>query len=178
MAVEYFTIPELGEDKPMFVCSRRQATLQVSACAKMWDEANTKNAPERLERCRGCELGAEHAGAGEISGSPLYGSKICARCHRSGFRLVGGHICVSCWNREREYLIGRNAKGAAPKLHPPIYQAAARVLAGDQLKTVKIARCTSPDEVVVKVLRDEAKRVLFSFSPSTRVSWIQQELPF
>lgn len=92
-------------------------------------------------------------------------------------RLVGHHICVSCWNRQREYLLGRNAKGAAPKMHPKLFAAQVRVLVGGKTRVAKRSLCASVDEVVIGELRDQAKRVLFSFSPMVSVSWVQQELP-
>jgi hypothetical protein len=41
---------------------------------------------------------------------------ICPRCRRGGSRMIGGRLCVSCWNREREVKIGRNAKNTRPQL--------------------------------------------------------------
>jgi hypothetical protein len=51
---------------------------------------------------------------------------VCVRCRRDGttqgtrligkLRLVRAHsVCVSCFNREKEVLAGRNSKGAKPK---------------------------------------------------------------
>ena len=31
-------------------------------------------------------------------------------------RLINGRLCVSCYNREREALIGKNAKGGRPMI--------------------------------------------------------------
>ena len=56
----------------------------------------------------------------------------CLRCRRSGresasrligrMRLIRQHtICVSCYNREREVLRGRNAKGAPPRKWAGLY---------------------------------------------------------
>ncbi len=161
--VEYFTIPELP-DRQMFRCDRRSATLQVTACSAMWREANQRECPERLERCRGCQVGAEHAGESDVSTCPITGSDICVRCDRGGMRLVRDEICVSCWNREREMLIGRNAKGAPPKMHPPLHAASIRVLAGDEIKVFSTPHCVSTTELIVRALRDCRKRVLFSFA--------------
>lgn len=79
-------------------------------------------------------------------------------------RLVRGQICVSCWNREREWLIGKNAKGAAPRMHPPLYQSRIKVMIGDAVKTLSLKLCVSTEEAVVLALRDNRKQVLFSFS--------------
>lgn len=160
--MEYFTLPELP-DKPMFRCEPRMATLQVSACAQMWREAQGRDAPERLDRCRTCVVGAKHAGEGDISRCSLRGSGICARCHRRGLRLVGGHICVSCKNREYEVLKGRNAKGTAPRKHAQLYPATLRFLAGGDVKRIRLQHCASPDELIVAALRDSQRHVVFAF---------------
>jgi hypothetical protein len=162
--VEYFTIPELP-DQQMFRCEVHRATLRVNACADMWRQANQqRECPERLDRCKGCQLGATHAGEGDISSCPITGTDICIRCNRGGMRLVRDEICVSCWNREREWRIGKNAKGQAPKLHPPLYPMSIRVLAGDEVVTVESQLCVDTRELVVKALRSNRKQVLFAFS--------------
>lgn len=160
--VEYFTLPELP-DKPMFRCERLHATLQVSACSARWTEANARGASERLDLCRNCPLGAKHAGVGEISLSPLRGMSICARCHQGATRLVGKHLCISCYNRQREYLIGRNAKGSKPVKHPPLLRFEVRYQAGGKVE--RLAReAVNSQELVIAALRDTSKQVTFAFS--------------
>lgn len=160
--MEYFTYPELP-DKQMFRCERRNATLQVTSCAEMWKQANDRGAPERLDQCRNCPLGAKHAGVGEISLSPLRGMSICARCEQGTTRLVRKHLCVSCYNREREYLIGRNAKGSAPKMHPPLMHLEIRYRAGETHQVLAIEHAVSTQELIVAALRDTSKQVTFAF---------------
>lgn len=159
---EYFTLTELP-DKPMFRCERLKATLQVSACSTRWTEANTKGAAERLDLCKNCQLGAKHAGVGEISLSPLRGMSVCARCHQGTTRLVHKHLCVSCYNRQREYLIGRNAKGSAPVKHPPLLSLEIRYRAGDKIERLA-KEVVSTDELIIAALRDTSKQVTFAFS--------------
>ncbi|EUC21470.1 hypothetical protein PMI06_009186 [Burkholderia sp. BT03] len=82
--------------------------------------------------CVGCPVGRRHAealppddakhGASRWNaGAPL----ACVRCGRDGttagtrlvgrFRLVQSRLlCMTCYNREREFVHGRNAKGAPP----------------------------------------------------------------
>src|SRR5574343_988076 len=108
--VDYFELPELP-GRQMFRCERRSATLQAQNCASMWRQANDRGAPERLDICKNCPLGASHAGVNEISLSPLRGASVCARCHQGTTRLIRGHLCVSCANRFYERLKGKNAKG-------------------------------------------------------------------
>lgn len=158
---EYFELPELP-GRQMFRCVKRQATLQVEACSGMWRSANERGAPERLDQCRNCPLGAKHAGVGEISLSPLRGASICARCHTGTTRLIRKHLCVSCVNREYEYRKGRNARGTAPVTHPPLLALEIRYLAGDRPARLAID-AVSPTELVVAALRDSSKQVTFGF---------------
>ena len=158
---DYFELPEMP-GRQMFRCDKRQATLQVSSCAGMWSVANDRNAPERLDQCRNCSLGAKHAGVGEISLCPLRGSSICARCHQGTTRLIRKHLCVSCANREYEYRKGRNARGTAPVTHPPLAPIEIRFLAGDQVSRSAID-AVSMTELVVAALRDSSKQVTFGF---------------
>lgn len=160
--VEYFTLAELP-DKPMIRCERLKATLQVTACSARWTEANAKGASERLDLCKNCQLGAKHAGAGEISLSPLRGMSICARCHQGATRMIGGHLCPSCYNRELEVRKGRNAKGSKPMKHPPLLRFEVRYQAGGQVE--RMAReAVSSEELVIAVLRDTSKQVTFAFN--------------
>lgn len=160
--IEYFTLEELP-DRPMFRCTRLSATLQVQACAQRWREANERNASERLDQCKNCQIGAKHAGVGEISLSPLRGMSICARCEQGTTRLVRKHLCVSCANREYEYHKGRNAKGSAPVKHPPLYQFEIRFQAGEVVQRMAL-RAVSTQELVIAALRDTSKQVTFAFS--------------
>lgn len=157
---EYFEIPELPGRK-MFNCQPLRATLQVESCAERWRAGHAKGAPERLWQCRSCTLGARHAGAEEATQSPLYATSICGRCHTGATRLIGGHLCVSCYNRGREYLIGRNAKGNKPVKHPELYRIAIKYRSGGQVKTRVMAHAVDTAELVIAALRDEPKQVTF-----------------
>jgi hypothetical protein len=161
--LEYFTIPELP-DVQMFSCERHKATLRVDACKGMWLEANGRTPPERLAKCRNCPFGARHAGFETFHVSTLKGSGICSRCHRTGMRLVRGDICVSCWNREREFLIGKNAKGRPPKLHPDVALRTIRFRNGDQIDRIKREHSVSLEELMVAALRDSHRQVFFGFN--------------
>lgn len=162
--VQYFEMPELPGHK-MFRCERRQATLSTERCSLMWKEGHSKGAHERLWLCRGCPIGATHSGVAEASLSPLYAKCICSRCHRGATRLIHGDKCVSCYNRQREYLLGRNARGNAPVTHPPLYRLAVRYRAGGRVKTLARDNIADTLELVVAALRDEPKQVTFGMMP-------------
>lgn len=90
----------------VFDCPSLRATLQPTACAQNWADRKDGSA------CRGCPLGAIHAGHPEAPPPPPRPS--CCRCGRNEQRLMAGVLCVSCFNRQREVLKGKNSKGKFP----------------------------------------------------------------
>jgi hypothetical protein len=158
--IQYFEIPELP-GKPMFRCEKRRAIIMLERCSTMWQEGNRKNCDDRFWLCRGCQIGAKHAGVGDATLSPLYASSICARCGTSSMRLIHGHLCVSCYNRAAEYKKGKNARGNAPVTHPTLYRISLRYMAGSQVKTKTRDDAASSLELVIGALRDEPKQVTF-----------------
>lgn len=160
--VEYFEREEMPGRK-FFACARLKApTLQVSSCADMWRKANHGNS-EQHSRCKTCPIGAVHAGETAASMSPLMGTCVCARCHRGASRLIHRHLCISCYNRQRERVIGRNAKGAAPIKLVPLCRRRVRYVADGQVASLVLDLSQDMTELVVAVLRDSRKRVQFSF---------------
>lgn len=160
IVIEYFTLPELP-DRPCFNCTRRNATLQVATCAAQWKQANSRARSECSHQCQTCPIGAVHAGEGELTMSHLRGKEICARCFRVGLRLISGDICVSCWNRQREYYLGVNARGKSPVNHPSISAIRAAVSVGGEIKLIRRARAVSTEELIVATLRDNTRQVFF-----------------
>lgn len=159
--IEYFTLAELP-DRPMFRCDKLHGTMQVKTCAERWSLANNEK-DDKYGACMNCPIGAKHAGVGEISQSPLRGASVCARCHRSSNRLIKKHLCPSCYNREREYRIGRNARGAKPVKHPGLCTVEIKFLNGDRVQTLSL-EVTQPIEVLVTILRDTSLPVVFGFN--------------
>lgn len=173
--IEYFEHAELPGRK-MFRCEARKATLTTQSCADMWRESQKRGSHCRTWLCRNCPIGAQHAGFGEISLSPLRGTNTCARCHRSADRLIRGHVCVSCYNREREVVVGANARGRTPVKHPPVYRLSIRAIVEGMPRRVTVERAASTEELVVATLRDTPKRVLFAFQGHRVGPMVQGEL--
>ena len=107
----------------MMQCAPRNMTLSRPGCARLWLSANgnPENRPKPWEgrsACIVCPVGAANAGRVQ---SPVAGAVdalrlICPRCERLAQRLIHKRLCISCYNREREVRIGRNAKGGRPHL--------------------------------------------------------------
>lgn len=158
-AVEYFSMPSCPGQ--FFKCSRLSATLSTASCASRWKQANQSH--DRCQQCAGCPIGAQHAGETQASTSLLMGKPICARCHRSSDRLVNKKICVSCYNRQREWVIGRNAKGTIPVKQKPLRPMQLPYLAGGSLQIAASDLAESTSELIISVLRDSRKDVVFGF---------------
>lgn len=109
----------------VFDCSPLSASLSKAACADNFLK-------RRCLACLDCEIGRYHAG-GSAARQPRrlsrpscsvsadefgpVGDLIAARCLRCGsgaHRLLAQSVCVSCYNRQRECLLGKNAKGTFP----------------------------------------------------------------
>jgi len=100
----------------MFACAPYRATLSQGGCANRWREAQdaTGHRADSLASCRGCAIGAAHAGEEHVAYSPLYGVSICPACRRGAMRMIHNKLCVSCYNRRREMRTGKNARGNTP----------------------------------------------------------------
>ena len=116
-----------------------------------------------MNTCKRCAIGALHAGRADYNSSPLKGMTICGRCHTGTTRLIQRHLCVSCANRQYEYLKGRNAKGTKPVKLPPLDQRSITYLTGGAVKTRTIAHTVDMTELVVAVIRHEQLRVTFGY---------------
>lgn len=129
--IDYFQLE--GVPGNYFKC-RSYGTLSVAACSRNYVEAPTQSESGRLGGCLNCEVGQEHAittkrivvPSGAENRSKTVSHSFCVRCRRAsseeGLRLVGRMrllrkktICISCYNREREFKTGRNAKGTSPR---------------------------------------------------------------
>ncbi|HEX7641969.1 MAG TPA: hypothetical protein VF472_07105 [Burkholderiaceae bacterium] len=133
--IDYFEVADMPGK--YFIC-KRYGTMSPEACARNYRSAPDAIRSGRLEACLGCAIGHGHAGGREhVVAAPAAGAvtrskPACLRCRRSGresasrligrMRLIRQHtICVSCYNREREVLRGRNAKGAPPRKWAGLY---------------------------------------------------------
>jgi hypothetical protein len=162
--IEYFNFP--GAVGQFFDCAAYRAKLSTTACAQRWREAQTVTGHEayRFDRCRGCPIGAEHAGEKIIRYSFLFDSVMCPRCGVGTTRMIGGTRCVSCYNREREFVRGRNAKGTAPKMAPLHRRVIRFAIDAGPIKTMAVKNSLDTVELIVGALRKTRGRVAFAFN--------------
>lgn len=160
--ITYRTIPGAPADRLYFECKPLSATLSVEACATNWRRAH-EGEGARSWHCKGCKLGALHAGETAANLWQGQGQLICSRCHSGCTRLIKGWVCVSCYNREREYRLGANARGGFPVKMTPLVPRQVMVHDRDGRRLVARAYTHDTTELMVGTLRDSRSRVTFSF---------------
>ena len=89
-----------------FDCNPLRATISPTSCADRWSKSECGSS------CHGCSVGAQHAGRPDAPTPPT--RMPCCRCGRTDQRLLAKTLCVSCFNRQRETIKGRNSKGDFP----------------------------------------------------------------
>jgi len=141
----------------MFACQRLPGNLKLSkaSCAAMWRRGLLPDSDETIAwHCRGCETGALHAGAAD---KPAPRARRCVRCGDGGIKIVGGILCISCYNRQAEFAKGCNGKGKVPVDFQPLHIwadpdveriIAARTLAEAQETWRRLHDIDVPDELI------------------------------
>lgn len=171
--IVYFRIE--GFDKDMFACPSGLGSMSTNACSKSYQEAMSATGLREGRRvtCRSCHVGAHHSGirAGSDSVSRLLGGTCCARCHKDARRLIRGSICISCYNREREVLIGKNAKGNRPQDMRPVFSSPVTCVidSGAKVQVRMMDKVSSTMEAFLSILRIEQKQVWFGWTPSSEI---------
>ena len=99
----------------LFQCPKIPGKLTLSelSCANQHKAAQSKEWSHRLPHCVDCPIGAKNAGL-EV-GPPFQRRMVCVRCGSGAGRMVLKRFCMSCYNREREWRIGKNGKGDVPR---------------------------------------------------------------
>ena len=157
----YFLREEMP-GKQFFDCDKYHSTLTVDSCAVMWRQAN-HNSIERMYKCKSCPVGALHAGETAANMSPIKGTVTCARCHEGAPRLIYRHLCVSCYNRQLEWIKGRNAKGKWPLRMLRLDTRVLGYMSGDEPKVLRFQLCVDTVELMWAALWDSQKKVRFAF---------------
>ncbi len=158
--LQYVTLE--GVPGKYFTCPSGYGLLGVAACARNFTDAPEQMRAGRLQKCIGCERGRIHSGAPKVEAAPkaqqsLQYRPVCVRCRRDGtaqgtrligkLRLVRAHtVCVSCFNREKEVIAGRNSKGAKPKKWGGLFYSRAAYVADGKAIVIDM-----PDPVIDRI---------------------------
>jgi hypothetical protein len=163
---------EVAPTFEVFRCDRRQMTLSRPGCAKLWESA-LRNRPEPYEgrfACLACPIGAANAGKPIIvtaSATELL-RMVCPRCRNPASRLIHSRLCISCYNRHREALAGKNAKGGRPLLCDKLHVQRVAVSDGRVERIVRQNNVVDAPEVMF--LLAKSARAVMSFG-RRRVTW-------
>lgn len=156
----------------LFQCETWRARLTTTACSARWREAQVavREKAEDLAKCRRCALGANHAGYPPVGYSDYYQVKICPRCGRGNTRIIGNRRCPSCYNRERELRIGRNARGNTPVelMERPLVSVEVIVSVDGRLRRIRDAETSGLAETLFQILRTVRGKIIFPCVPGWR----------
>jgi hypothetical protein len=152
-------------DVPYFDCTDLHASLTVTTCASLWRAAADPHRM-RYSTCRACPLGGRHAGIANVASGALRGLLVCSRCYRTSRRLILSNLCVSCYNRQREVVRGKNARGLPPTKLTRLDARAVCYAEGGRVRTVRSERTVSATELLVGTLRDAVQVVAFGWRGS------------
>lgn len=164
MKIDYFTID--GAPGKYFMCGPYKASMSVSSCASMYRAEKGVHAGRHMH-CRGCPIGAFHAGEKPVASRGLFGSLICPRCQRGASRLVTG-VCVSCVNRQYEVVRGVNAKGRAPVRLLPLAPMEMALREDSRIVVAMVPLSSSRVEVILRALRSRPGVRAFGRRASSR----------
>ena len=112
-----------GSGLELFTCKRQAGGLKLTknGCSDLFKRAQLSDLDKypHLAYCLDCEVGKENSdGLNILPRLP----KTCVRCERPNIRrLCGKLLCVSCFNRGREMMTGKNARGAVPVRFIPLH---------------------------------------------------------
>ena len=163
MEIQYVTIE--GIDKKYFKCDRLRATMPVESCV---DRYKRCSATERFITCHRCPVGAYHVGK-PLEVHSLLRSRMCARCFKLSARVVGGRLCVSCYNRTLETQRGQNAKGSSPKKLAAVFTGFVQVkLTGGQWAFASVELTSMFVETLVSAARQHEAE-LFSWASGLQI---------
>jgi hypothetical protein len=140
----------------------------MKGCAARWRTAQTAfgDAADRFAACRGCPIGAPHAGYAHVNYSPWYDVGICPRCAKGTTRMIGNRRCVGCYNRQREMKAGRNARGNLPikLLERPLRRVDLLLEVDGEARRFVDHESTGMLETIIQVLRATKGQIAFAFA--------------
>ena len=171
----------------MVDCPPMRSRMTEAGCTRMWRSAQEKppQPHEARAACVTCPLGAQRSGVdavqavAEAHAAALAEAmrRLCPRCQRPATRLINSRWCISCYNRDREARIGRNAKGTPPQITALIRPEAVTVTPpAQEPHLVVVDRVTSRAEAVWVAARQAGPGVVIGVPP-LRMAGAEPEAP-
>jgi hypothetical protein len=146
----------------MFRCARLRATISDRACGTNFLRSQ-KLRPDQITSthlCRECPIGAHTAGVPLVRRSGLHGVDLCPRCRRHSERIINGTRCVSCANREYEWVRGYGGKHTPVRM-APLLPRRVRIVINGVATELRAERTRDASEMVLAVLRVAEGRAMF-----------------
>lgn len=115
----------------------------------------------------------------KITRHPDQGTR-CTRGCRSNLRLIhaSGDICVSCWNRQREWTLGRNARGTEPKTFVPLQSRRVGIVVDGERCYRLVVQTQNDAEPLARCIREMPEGIAFHDEPPGVATWNKQALCF
>jgi hypothetical protein len=153
----------------LFRCDRTGMKLTPAGCARLF-QSTREERPRPWEgrfACIACPIGAVNAGedADPCAAAIEVWRSCCVRCLVGGYRLIGGSLCVSCYNRDREAAIGRDRKGHRPRLADHLHYIAISLVQGDTTASLQADRALSATEILVAAAKHATGIMSFGWRP-------------
>jgi hypothetical protein len=158
--------PPASEMPQMFLCEKTRMRLTAGGCAKLWlsTEERRPKAWEGRHACLACPIGAANAGRTVVVTALATEAwrMVCPRCRTPTDRLINHRFCVSCYNRHREAMIGRNGKGGLPwMLLTRLHAEVAAVFDGDSVQIVRETEVVDLEELIILQARNSTRPLAF-----------------
>ena len=117
--------------------------------------------------CQFCPVGAANAGApiAPMAEAVQSLTRHCSRCEKPAARRINGLFCISCYNRDREARIGRNAKGTRPQLCDKLHTAHIVVATSAGITVATLPRVARRTEAMALLARESTQPMAFGVPP-------------
>lgn len=152
-----------------FDCLALRATLSTQACADRW------NAASRNSVCSSCAIGRLHHQDNNPRAKPRLRKEtlnVCLRCGRSDLRVIQSScICVSCYNREKEWSKGSNAKGKPPAEFEPLHDVEIPIEHDSGKVEQRLLQARHEAEALGRVLMDLPAGARLTAQPPVKSAW-------
>jgi len=164
----------------LFRCDKYAMSLTTAACSKFhrMENAQTRQPWSNRFHCRTCAIGAANAAGTAVVVLDTAASarqvvrdewrKVCPRCLRLSSRIIHGHLCVSCYNRTREFRLGRNRKGTRPRI--ALHAEAISVITATGHRVEVVHDVVDPIEAMVSLARQADGAIGFGRVPYESVA--------
>lgn len=171
-----------------FRCDRINGTLSTATCSARAAEAENEKEFGKFSACLNCPIGLVHrgqdhplrvlrdiaatTGATRDVVAAANKSQGCARCGRTGLRILpSAKLCVSCYNREREFRVGRNSRGTVPVTFKPLRTWRVGIVLSGERTYALVPNVQSEAEAIARLIKQYGGAIGFHDDQPAPVFW-------